>query len=311
MTSKSIYTDKLLRREIWLKAKTESGLELGDDDINMCILTMERKGVSYFHDHIWANKRWDKNTRANKIVWTLSADGRRAIAHQQGLAGMDPIEFEEDAEGMPKVARVRVYRNNASGGRDEYWGEARWLEYVEKKRDGDIQQQWQRRPFAQLGKCAEMQALRRAFPEMDLEGSADAVDEVWSGDAVPEETKKEMAVESKESAKPVPEPPKPKLVPEPEPEPEVSGSPEHKAQVKKVLEETEKRQLDGIKGEALILFKAWADRFNGGKSMAWKAVYRELTGVIVDNETEMDAGDYTVLISSFREKLEEKVETNG
>jgi hypothetical protein len=323
---KAIYQDKLLRREIWLKAKTESGLELTDEDITMCILIQERKKVSYFHDHIWANRRWDKNIGANRIVWTLTADGRRAIAHAQGLAGMDPIQFEEDDEGMPKVARVRVFRNQ-DGRRDEYWGEARWLEYAEKSRKGDLLPQWKKRPFAQLGKCAEMQALRRGFPEMEEDEPDDIVESVWSGDGVPTDTANEMEEERKQS-KDSDELAQsavrsgPRLV-----EPEIS--PEHEEQVQQMLRETEVEKdapksddpearkkaeeafsaanpIEQLKTEAVPMFKAWAERFNGGQGMKWSEVYGRLTGVVLGDNQVMDANDYKILIEAFKAALKEE-----
>jgi hypothetical protein len=325
---KAIYTDKLLRREIYLKAKTESGLELTDDDVTMCIMTMERKRVSYFHDHIWANQRWDKNMGATRIVWTLTADGRRSIAHSHGLVGMDQIQFEENEDGTPKLARVRVYRQNAKDHavRDGYHGEARFVEYVEKQRDGKIQQNWLRRPFAQLGKCAEMQALRRAFPEMDIEDDIpeDVVESVWSGEGVPEETFKEMEEErarTKEESEGLAESavrPAPKLV-----EPEIT--PEHEARAREILEAKSEKEaiekaaaeaaaeaegsaklLEDLKAEAVIHFKAWADRFNDGKAIPWKTVYAKLTGIELKEDAVMDANDYGILIAAFKDALKEE-----
>lgn len=51
----------------------------------------------------------------------------------------------------------------------------RWLEnYATVKRDSTIPNaMWKRRPFAQLAKCAEAQALRKAFPELGAAPTAD------------------------------------------------------------------------------------------------------------------------------------------
>ena len=83
-----------------------------------------------------------------------------------------------------------------------------------------------------------------------------------------------------------------------------SGSPEHKAKVKAVLDDAERSQkMNELKGEALPLFKAWAERYNDGKAMSWKAVLQELTGVVLDEGVEMGQADYVALIGTFREKL--------
>ena len=82
----------------------------------------------------------------------------------------------------PEWCRVTVKRR-VGGSIVDFTANERWLEnYATKKRDTKWPNtMWERRPFAQLAKCAEAQALRKAFPE--LVGAQPTADET----IVPEE----------------------------------------------------------------------------------------------------------------------------
>ncbi|RJG10963.1 phage recombination protein Bet [Pseudomonas cavernicola] len=77
----------------------------------------------------------------------------------------------------PEWCRVTVKRQMASGQIAEFTANERWLEnYATASRDSAAPNaMWKRRAFAQLAKCAEAQALRKAFPEV---GSAPTADEM-------------------------------------------------------------------------------------------------------------------------------------
>jgi phage recombination protein Bet len=67
---------------------------------------------------------------------------------------------------VPEWCRVTVIRN-VKGHRAEFTAREFWMEnYATAGRDSMAPNaMWARRPFAQLAKCAEAQALRRAFPD--------------------------------------------------------------------------------------------------------------------------------------------------
>lgn len=77
----------------------------------------------------------------------------------------------------PEWCRVTVKRQMSNGLVAEFTANERWLEnYATASKDSIApNSMWKRRAFAQLAKCAEAQALRKAFPEV---GSAPTADEM-------------------------------------------------------------------------------------------------------------------------------------
>jgi len=77
----------------------------------------------------------------------------------------------------PEWCRVTVKRQMSNGLVAEYTANERWLEnYATASKDTTAPNaMWKRRAYAQLAKCAEAQALRKAFPEV---GSAPTADEM-------------------------------------------------------------------------------------------------------------------------------------
>lgn len=77
----------------------------------------------------------------------------------------------------PEWCRITVKRQMANGQIAEFSATERWLEnYATASRDSIAPNaMWKRRAFGQLAKCAEAQALRKAFPEV---GSAPTADEM-------------------------------------------------------------------------------------------------------------------------------------
>lgn len=113
-------------------------------------------------------RRWDKSK--NRYVWAVqvSIDGLRAIAERTGkYNGQDEPEYgAKNQHGFPEFAKVRVYRK---GWDRPVVGVAYWAEYVQTGDGGKPTRFWADMPFNQIAKCAEAQALRKAFPE-DLGG---------------------------------------------------------------------------------------------------------------------------------------------
>ena len=101
----------------------------------------------------------------------------------------------------PEWCRVTVKRQMSNGLVAEFTASERWMEnYATSGRDTIAPNaMWKRRAYAQLAKCAEAQALRKAFPEV---GSAPTADEMEG------KTFEEVArdVTPQQQAQPEPEP---------------------------------------------------------------------------------------------------------
>jgi hypothetical protein len=88
-----------------------------------------------------------------------------------------------------------VYRKDFEGAT---YAVARWSTYAVFKRNGEIFPNWKRMPDLMLAKCAEAQALRRAFPE-DLSGLYEAgeLDRAQAEELTPSEMVEAAAVEDR------------------------------------------------------------------------------------------------------------------
>lgn len=122
-----------------------------------------------------------------QLKWQIqiSIDGARLVAERSGqYEGQTTPEFTADgivwtqvwlSPEPPKAARVGVYRR---GFRDALYAVALWDAYVQTTYKGEVTEMWRKMGPLMLAKCAEMLALRKAFPQ-DLSGlySAEEMDQ--------------------------------------------------------------------------------------------------------------------------------------
>lgn len=93
-------------------------------------------------------------------------------------AGQDEAEFGPEQEGWnmryPAWCKITVYKIT-SVGKVPYTATVRWLEsYATKGKDDDSpNSMWRKRPYGQLEKCCEAAVLRKAFPEVGAQPTAD------------------------------------------------------------------------------------------------------------------------------------------
>jgi phage recombination protein Bet len=124
----------------------------------------QRTGLDPFAKQIYGIKRKGRLTIQTGIDgFRLQAQRSRDYAGQEGpqWAGEDGVWRDVWlSKEPPSASRVGVYRK---GWTRPVWGVATWSEYAQYGREG-LTEMWKNMPSNQLAKCAEAQALRKAFP---------------------------------------------------------------------------------------------------------------------------------------------------
>lgn len=139
---------------------------LSEDEFAVFSHACRHTGLDPLMKQIYAIKRWDKANQREKMTIQVGIDGARLIADRTGrYAGSDDGIFS----GVPKAddfaSTVTVYKL-VGGVRCPFTGTARWSEYCPGEKQDMM---WRKMPHTMLEKCAEMKALRKAFPA-DLSG---------------------------------------------------------------------------------------------------------------------------------------------
>ncbi|MDR2365831.1 MAG: phage recombination protein Bet, partial [Zoogloeaceae bacterium] len=110
---------------------------------------------------------------------------RTQAARSGQYAGVSEPEFGQDVteefDGVsltyPAWCRVTVKKSLPNGIVAEFSVKEFWKEnYATRGKSAEPNSMWRKRPYAQIAKCAEAQALRKAFPEIGAQPTADEME---------------------------------------------------------------------------------------------------------------------------------------
>jgi phage recombination protein Bet len=147
------------------------------------------------------NAKMPDGSYGKKATIQVSIDGMRLVAHRSGVyAGQTEPQWC-DVDGVwlnvwlkttpPAAARVGVLRRDFS---EPCYGVARFEAYAQRTQAGGYMGLWGKLHDVMLSKCAEMLALRKAFPQ-ELSGlyGKEEMDQADTPEAAPETPRREQA----------------------------------------------------------------------------------------------------------------------
>lgn len=131
---------------------------------------------------------WDGKAKQMRDVVMPGVGLYRTQAARTGHAGTSEPEFGPDVTEtlgghkitFPAWCRVTVKRRQPNGAVDEFTAREFWMENYAVKGGQEKSiapnAMWTKRPYGQLAKCAEAQALRKAFPEIGSQPAAEEME---------------------------------------------------------------------------------------------------------------------------------------
>lgn len=174
-TSELVYG---IRENVWNSLKNSIFPGAKDESIKMVIDYCQARNIDPLLKPVHIVPMSVKDERGNYIMRDVIMPGialYRILAARDGTyVGIDePIFGEEITQKVgsiniifPKWCKISVKKlvhgNIVNFTSVEYWIE----NYANKGKDPTPNAMWQKRPYGQLAKCAEAQALRKAFPDI-------------------------------------------------------------------------------------------------------------------------------------------------
>jgi phage recombination protein Bet len=190
-------------QEFWTDKQKAALEQLGvadasNADLAVFLHVAQRSGLDPFARQVYMIGRKEKKRTPQGETWVTrqtiqtGIDGYRLIARRaadragEKLAEPQPVWCGRDMQWLeawpfdnpPAAAKVVVYRDG-----QPFAGVVMFREFCQLDRDGKPMGLWRKMPANQLAKCAEAQALRKAYPQ-ELAGLY-VEDEMQQADSAP------------------------------------------------------------------------------------------------------------------------------
>jgi phage recombination protein Bet len=172
-----------------------------DDELNLFLMQCKRTGLDPFSRQVHAVKRWNSQSQRNEMTIQTGIDGLRLIAQRSGeyagqvgpyWCGQDGawVDVWLSSATQPAAAKVGVLRK---GFVEPTWGIAKFNTFAQTTKGGDLTSFWRKMPELMIAKCAEAQALRKAFPQelSNIHIAEEMIDDLENSEDVSAATKAE------------------------------------------------------------------------------------------------------------------------
>lgn len=174
-----------------MRIALKNSLYIGASDasVDMVLAYCRAAGLDVMQKPVHIVPMWDSKSGGMRDVIMPGIGLYRTQASRSGeMAGVSEPVYGEDVQGelggvkftYPAWCKVTVKRLLPNGAIAEFVATERWIENYAVKggKDKSIapNSMWQKRPYGQIAKCAEAQALRKAFPELCAAPTAEEMD---------------------------------------------------------------------------------------------------------------------------------------
>lgn len=170
---------RTLQNSLYPGAKAES--------VAMVLSYCKAAGLDPIQKPVHIVPMWDKASQSMRDVIMPGVGLYRTQASRSGqCAGVTEPEFGPDVKESvggremtyPVWCRVTVKRLLPNGAVAEFSALERWKENyaTDSKNSSAPNAMWAKRPYGQIAKCAEAQALRKAFPEIANAATAEEME---------------------------------------------------------------------------------------------------------------------------------------
>jgi phage recombination protein Bet len=136
-----------------------------DQEVEVFLHVCKSTGLDPLMKQIYPVKRYSASEKKEVMTCQTSIDGLRLIAERSSkyAPGRESTYIYNDKNELVSATSY-VKKMTPDGTWHEIAAIAFFDEYAQKKKEGDLNQFWSKMPHVMLAKCAEAQALRKAFP---------------------------------------------------------------------------------------------------------------------------------------------------